>query len=102
VDRFSDSRYLLARLLAMIPPEVPGAIVLLALQHLALVAAIFAFLFVIQIVVVKFVVVAIVFILKYVAGLIIGGIITWYLGASFMLHVWPRLPHGLQDELLKL
>jgi hypothetical protein len=102
VDRFSDILYLLARVLAMIPPEVPGAMIFLALLHPGLVAVIFAVFFVIQMVVVKFIAVAVVFVLKYVFGLIIGGIITWYLGALFMLHVWPRLPRGLQDDLLKL
>src|SRR5215210_2049925 len=86
----------------MIPPEVFGAMILLALQHTGLVFAIFAVLFVIQMVVVKVVAVAIVFVLKYVAGLTIGGIITWYLGALFKLHVWPRLPDEFQQSLLKL
>jgi hypothetical protein len=102
VDRFSDSRYLLARFLAIIPPEVPGAMILLALLHPGLVAAVFAILFAAQMVIVKVAAVAITFVLKYVAGLIIGGIITWYLEALLKLHVWPRLPRSLQEELLKL
>lgn len=102
MDRYFDSRYLLARFLAMIPPEVPGAMVLLALQHPGLVAAIFAILFVLQIVVLKFIAVAIVSVSKFVVGAIAGSVATWYLQKMFMLHAWPRLPHGLQRYLLKL
>lgn len=86
----------------MIPPEVPGAIILLALLHPGLVAALFAVFFVVQMVVVKFIAVAIVFVLKYVFGSIISGLITSYLGALFMLHVWPKLPQDLRRDLLKL
>lgn len=94
--------YRLARFLAGIPPEVPGAMIILALQHPGLVAALFAVFFVTQMVVVKFIAVTIVYVLRYLADLIIGGIITWYLGALFVIHVWPRLPQDLRRDLLKL
>ena len=77
-------------------------IILFALLHPGLVAAVFAILFATQMVVVKFIAVAMVFVLKYVFGLIIGGLLTWYLGALFMLHVWPKLPEDLRRDLLKL
>jgi hypothetical protein len=76
--------------------------VLFAVQHPGLVAAIFAFFFVAQMVVVKFVAVAIAFVLKYVLGLIAGGVVTWYLQKMFMIHIWPRLPQDLRRDLLKL
>jgi hypothetical protein len=76
--------------------------ILLALLHPGLVAAIFAVLFVIQMVVVKFIAVAIDSVLKYVFGIIVSGVITGYLGALFMLHVWPRLPQDLRHVLLRL
>ena len=99
---YANIVYRLARFFAGIPPEILGAMVLLAIQHPGLVAATFAVLFVSQMVVLKFVAVAIVFILKYVVGIIVSGIITWYLGKLFAVHVWPRLPHDLQRSLLTL
>jgi hypothetical protein len=98
VDRDFDSRYLLARFLAMIPPEVLGAMILLALQHPGLVAALYA----IVVVVLKFAVVALVSVSKFVLSNILGSIVVWYLAKMFMLHAWPRLPHGLRRVLLKL
>jgi hypothetical protein len=99
---YANIVYRLARFFAGIPPEILGAMVLLAIQHPGLVAATFAVLFVIQMVVLKFVAVAIVFVLKYVVGIVVSGIITWYLGKLFAVHVWRRLPHDLKRSLLKL
>jgi hypothetical protein len=97
VDRHADILYRLARFLAGIPPEVLGAMVLLGLQHPGLVAALFTT----AGVVLKFVVVAIVFVSKIVASVIVDGVVAWYLGKMFTLHVWPRLPHGLRRFVLK-
>ena len=79
-----------------------GAMVTLALQHSGLIIAIFAILFAIQVVVLKFVGVAIVSVSKIVAGAIVGSVVTWYLQKMFILHVWPRLPQDLRRFLLKL
>jgi hypothetical protein len=102
VDKHTDILYRLARFLAGIPPEALGVMVLLALQHHGLVVAIFAMLFAIQVMVLKFVGVAIVSMSKFVAGAIAGSVVTWYLQKMFMLHVWPRLPQDLRRFLLKL
>lgn len=97
MDRHTDILYRLARFLAGIPPEALGAMVLLALQHPGLVAALFA----IVVMVLKFVVGAVFFVLKFVLSNILGSIVVWYLGRLFMIHAWPRLPHGLRQVLLK-
>jgi hypothetical protein len=102
VALYTDTLYRLARFLAGIPPEALGVMVLLALQHHGLVVAIFAMLFAIQVMVLKFVGVAIVSMSKFVAGAIAGSVVTWYLQKMFMLHVWPRLPQDLRRFLLKL
>ena len=98
MDRFSDSRYLLARFLAMIPPEVPGAMIILALQHPGLFIALFA----IVVMLLKLGVIAIAFVAGFITSAIAGDIVTWYLGKMFGLHIWPRLPHSLRRFLLKL
>jgi hypothetical protein len=49
VDKHTDILYRLARFLAGIPPELLGAMVILALQHPELVVAIFPILFAIQV-----------------------------------------------------
>jgi hypothetical protein len=36
------------------------------------------------------------FVLRYLVELLIGGFVAWYLGEMFMIHVWPKLPPGLQ------
>ena len=97
MDRRTNILYRLARFLAGIPPEVLGAMVLLALLHPGLVAALFAT----AVVVLKFSVVAIVFVSKYVASVIVDGVVTWYLAKLFILQAWPRLPHGLRRFVLK-
>jgi hypothetical protein len=102
VDKHTDILYRLARFLAGIPPELLGAIVTLALQHPGLIVAIFAILFAIQVVVLKFVGVVIISVSKFVVGAIVGSAVTWYLQKMFMLHVWPRLPQDLRRFLLKL
>jgi hypothetical protein len=102
VDKHTDILYRLARFLAGIPPELLGAMVILALQHPGLVVAIFPILFAIRVVILKFVGVAIVSISKFVAGAIAGSVVTWYLQKMFILHVWPTLPQDLRRFLLKL
>jgi hypothetical protein len=102
VDKHTDILYRLTRFLAGIPPELLGAMVILAPQHSGLIVAIFAILFAIQVVVLQFVGVAIVSISKFVAGAIVGSVVTWYLQKMFILHVWPRLPQDLRRFLLKL
>lgn len=102
MDKHTDILYRLARFLAGIPPELLGAIVTLALQHPGLIVAIFAILFAIQVVVLKFVGVVIISGSKFVVGAIVGSAVTWYLQKMFMLHVWPRLPQDLRRFLLKL
>ena len=72
--------------------------VLLALQHPGLVAALFTILVVVLKIVAGVIVVAVNFVLLSFAG----NIVTWYLQKLFMLHAWPRLPHGLRRVLVKL
>jgi hypothetical protein len=49
----------------------------------------------------KFAVVTIVFVSKFILSNILGSIVVWYLARVFVLHAWPRLPHGLRRVLLK-
>jgi hypothetical protein len=94
----TDILYRLARFLAGVPPELLGAVVLLALQHLGLLATLFA----IVVIVLKFAVAAIVFVAKFILSNILGSIAVWYLARVFVIHVWPRLPQDLRRFLLKL
>jgi hypothetical protein len=87
VALYTDILHRLARFLAGVPPEMLGAIVLLALQHPGLVAALFAI---------------VVSVLKFALVSIAGNIVASYLRKMFMLHVWPRLPQGLRRFLPKL
>jgi hypothetical protein len=81
VEKRTDFLYRLARFLAGVPPEALGAMFLIALEHPELIAALLA---------------VVLFLLKYLLGLLVSGIVAWYLGKMFAIHAWPRLPRGLQ------
>jgi hypothetical protein len=83
----SDILYRLARFLAGIPPDTLGAMVLFAVEHPELIAALF---------------VVVLFLLKYVVGLIISAIVTWYLVKMLAIHAWPKLPRNLQQLLRRI
>jgi hypothetical protein len=87
VEKCTDTLYRLARFPAGVPPDALGAMVLFAIEHPELIAALFAVVLVV---------------LKFVVGAIIGGIVTWYLGMIFAIHVWPMLPSSLRQLLRRL
>ena len=86
--------YRLARFLAGVPPETLGAAIVFAVEHPGLGVAILLALEHSWLVVVICAVVLLV--LKYLVGLLIDEFVAWYLGKMFMIHVWPKLPSGLQ------
>jgi hypothetical protein len=61
--------------------------VLFAVEHPELIAALF---------------VVVLFLLKYVVGLIISAIVTWYLVKMLAIHAWPKLPRNLQQLLRRI
>ncbi len=86
--------YRLARFLAGVPPEELGAMVLIALERPELLVALFnpellAALFAL-----------VLFALKYVVGIIISGIVGWYLTSICKIHLWPMLPSKWQRVIL--
>lgn len=58
--------------------------VLFALEHPGIIAALIT---------------VVLFLMKYVAGLIISAVVTWYLVTMLIIHVWPKLPPDLQQLL---
>jgi hypothetical protein len=79
--------YRAARYLSGLPPEVLGAAVLAVLERpdpIVVLAAIAPF------------------VLKYIAGVIISGILTWYLKSILEIHLWPRLPSEHKRALLRI
>lgn len=79
--------YPLARFIAGVPPETLGAAILFALGHSWLVAVFCS---------------VVLFILKYLVGLLIGGFVAWYLGKMFVIHIWPRCPLVLQQLIQRI
>lgn len=86
--------YRTAWFLAEIPPEPLGAAIVFAIEHPGLGAAIL--LAVEKSWLVAVLCAVLLFLLKYLVGLLISGFVAWYFGKMFKIHVWPKLPPGFQ------
>jgi predicted RNA binding protein YcfA (HicA-like mRNA interferase family) len=73
--------YQLARPFATVPPEALAALLLLVFTNPGVLAAVL-------------------FVLKFIIGIIVSGIIGWYLKALFEYYVWSELPPEHQRTLL--
>lgn len=95
MDKHPDILYWLARFLAEVPPDTLGAMVLFALEHPEVMAALCA----VALFLLKLVVVVVLSILKFVVLAILGSIVTWYVVKMIGIHAWPKLPPNLQRLL---
>lgn len=87
MSKYTNILYRLARFLTGMPPEVFGAMALVALTHPGIVAIVFA---------------SVVLVSKYVVGLIISGIVAHYLRQIFEIYVRPKIPRKLRQLLQKM
>ena len=87
MDKHTDILYRLARFLAGVPPDTLGAMVLFALENPGIMATLFA---------------VVLFVSKYVVGLIVSTFLAWYGGKMLAIHVWPRLPSRLRQLLRRV